>query len=395
MSTIRPYQAVPASVAAVTALRGAAGIYIPNHNFRDWNRSLYYDLAVDGEDGNDWDQGGFRGWYVPDGGQVYNNAYGTTGKVSATGYYDATSLYLSALAATSGEDIENTNTVLASTIFTGHLPFYRFFQSHHLKPITLAMVVDFSGLSGWSPAWGDTGQVTAYLACYNEDHEFCSEVNGDWDSGVETYAANPIELVFDEDGEALTDGWQHRLAHSKADTAMCAATRYVQLYLGIRGDGVHTLGMSLARVSLMLNPSNADAVTDADPDYFLDLSSVYLSAPPAMNYGQLALQDVRMADGRLLRVNAQKGGPVERADLAWYSEAGATKQKLLTLWTLSTQGLGAYVPEPVPLCLDAGMGQLPWFGYYHAVGDFAAGFNPYWTPGNQGYDVGFSIIGVG
>ncbi len=391
--SIDAYQGIAAGVSSITPLRGAAGIYIPNHNFRDWNQALYLNPSYDGPDGNTWRNFGFRDWYTRLAGDGYNHSYGELGKMAATGQYDPFSLTLSATTATAGEDIEGTNQVLHSTLMTDHLPFDRLFASHYLKPLTAAFTLYFNTL-GFDAKWGT--EIKCYVAHYNTAHEFCSEANGDWNSGTEPYATNPIELEFTLDGDSISSGtWYNVLAHSTFEDALCAASKYVQLYLGVQGDDSNEVRINLSQASLMMNPANTDAVTDADPDYFVDLANVYLESPPGMSYGQLATRDLRMADGRLERINPLKGGPVEQAQLSWYSEDGDTKQKLLALWNMSHQGLGVGVPNPVPLCLDVGMGQLPWLAYYHLVGDLNAPFNPFWTTGSQGYDMGCKIVGVG
>lgn len=385
-------QGVAASVASISPLKYAAGIYIPNYHFRDWNTSLYYDTSFAGEDGNTWRQLGFRDWFTPQGGNGYGNAYGTAGMKVPKGYYDGAALWMTTSVTTgTAEDIENANQVLHTSVFSRQLPFYYYYNSHYYKPITLALTINPTS-SGWTPTWGV--DCRAYLACYNSAHEFCSEANGDWDSGVEPLATNPIEFEFDENGNTIADGWQQRLAHTGSSEAMCIATRYVQVYLGIKGNGSNSLGLELDMASLMINPTNADTVATVSPDYFVDLDDIYLESPPGMDYDALGVSECRMADGRLNRVAAAKGGFAAKAHLGWWSEDGETKQKLMMAWLLSTGGLGIHVPEAVPICVDAGVGQLPRLGYYHVMGSLGAPFTPDWSVGNQGYDMGFSIVEV-
>lgn len=371
------------TVEATTGLRWAAGLFIPNWNFRDWNTNLYGSSSsvksLTGEDGNPWDQTGFRDWFCRDGGNGYNHAFGTAGIQKATGYYDESAIYIEATLGTATIDIENSNQVMETEIFTGHIPFNPPFTSHYSKALSMAIVLDASDHP--SSTWDIGTHLRAFVAQYDSSH---------------TYLAYD-ELVWEDDGDEIPTTWGRLLAHT--ETAMHASTAYVQLYIGIKGDAVNELSMNIDMVSLMINPTNADLATGT-PDYFVDLDTVFLSTPPSDFHDEPGITDQRMEDGHLVRVNTMKGGPFRQLGLAWYKEDPATAQKLILAHRMSTKGLGITVPEPVPICADIGMGQMfPFFGYYHATGGLAVPMNTFWTSGAVasgagGYDINLNLVEV-
>jgi len=87
MST-RAFLGIEAQPAAVDCMRAAAGLYVPNHAFRDGNANLYSGTKTGNGDGLSWNRTKYRGWYYhgADAGDAYGN-YG--GAKSPYGFLDA------------------------------------------------------------------------------------------------------------------------------------------------------------------------------------------------------------------------------------------------------------------------------------------------------------------
>lgn len=362
------------SLSAVDAARFAAGLHIPNWDFRDWNSALFDRASVSGADGQTWSQDGFRSWYFKGSNGSYSLARSSAGVAVPTTRFSSNALFMSAYLATATVDVEN-HQLLANCIFTEQVPFSRFFPSHYGKPITVAFTLKAN--QGPLPTTWDFGtNLVAYLAQFDANHNYL----------------DAEELVFEDDGSEIPQAWSQALATTAA--ALDSTTAYVQVHIGIRGDGADQIDLTLDSVSMMLNPTVADAAGVGSPDLFIDLATVYLDQLPAVSLEATAVADRRMLDGRLARFNLMKGGPFPRLSLSWWKEDGDTLQKLQLAWLLSMQGLGATVPGPVPLCVDAGLGRLSPFGYYHAVGPFGGSWNQFWTAGTGGYDVGMNLVGL-
>lgn len=336
----RPFGGFIDLPSAVDMMRAAAGIYVPNRAFRDYNATAYTGDRT-GEDGLTWHLTDFRDWYwygaepgVPYGSQA--------GARVPFGAYDAIGATLSTVAMTSGQDIQNNHRVLASTIFGPMLPFNMVFKAHYSKPITLALVAQI-------PTTLTIGtHVKAYLGLYSSAYAYL---------GVE-------ELVFD----TLTAGsgaetMMRLLAHTK--TAINSTAAYVQLHIGIMSPDSSSVIVNLYEASLMLNPDNDDLATDASPVLFLDMEDVKLRAGAGVGFAATGISNAEMLDGRRLRSRVLPDNLKYQftADFMG-SVVGERMRRLLTVWNLGTRGLGAYVPEPVPVCIDFGLGAGPFFAYY-------------------------------
>lgn len=369
-----PLAGLAETLSAVDACRFAAGIHIPNWDLRDWNAVLFTRTNYPGEDGKTWKQAGFRSWYYYGSSAGYSLNQGTAGVVVPKTRWSNNAMRMAALASTTAIDIQN-HAALANCTFSELLPFSRFFPSHYGKPITLALT--FRSNSPGSPTWVYGSHLVAYLGCF--------DANFNW--------LDSEELVFEDDAALIVPTiWQTALAHTA--TALPSGTAYIQLHIGIRGDGADTHVFEMDGAALMLNPTVVDAAGGASPEFFIDLDTVFLEITPALSRQAGAVSDHRMLDGHLYRNNTMKGGPFPTLSLQWWKEDAATLQKLYLAWLLSTQGLGGSVPEAVPICVDAGVGILPSFGYWHATGPFQGNFNAYWTAAGGGYDIGLTLLGV-
>lgn len=368
--------------AAADCLRAAAGIWIPNHGFRHANASIYTGTKA-GDDGIVWNLSRFRNWYYV--GNEPGDPYGSnTGARNPFGFLDAASLYMATTATTTGQSISTDHKVLAQTIHTDYLDFARVYQGHFDKAVTLALVVDL-------PTDVTIGtDLKAYLACYDSDGEFITA--GTHDSGTGSMTeANPAELVFDQATEAGTGNWQRLTAHTAS--VLPDNTHYVMLHIGLKSPDAANTGISIADCALMLNVADGSTAEDSfDP--WIDLDPVELRIGSAMAWEALGATSRVMLDGRRLRSMAIKDSLKARFSALFTKTSAEAYQQLMTIWNLSVRGLGHYVPEPVPVCIDFGLGQLPFFGYYNVVrASFDGSFSPHWqfADSSEAYDIALEL----
>ncbi|MBM4117827.1 hypothetical protein FJ251_08800 [bacterium] len=374
-----PFWGLLVPPAAITTLRAAAGIHIPNHAFRDANPALYAGTKV-GRDGLVWNLSKYRGWYYV--GYNPSDNYGNyPGAKVPAGWLGGSSCYIATAAMTTGQSISTDHKVLASTIFTEQLPFSRFFAAHYDKALSLALpaVVPTDCTIGTN--------LKAWFSCYNAAGAFIPPTTH---NGLTE--GNPIELVFTNAGTLGTGSWQRLLAHSAV--VMPDDTAYVQLHLGVNSpDGVNT-GFIFGDAALMLNPTDG-TIAQAGPVYFVDITPQTIRAVPAMQWEAANVVDRRMLDGRLARSVLTKDALKHRFQAHFTKIGPDPYRQLLALWSLSTQGLGLHVPEPVPICVDFGLGQAPFFGYYHvAEAVYPGTFHPHWTLAGGGYDLTLGFVEV-
>ena len=367
MGEIRSFSAILQQPVAVTGLRAAAGLWIGNHAFRDCNPNLYTGTKL-GQDGLTWSLSKFRGWYYV--GSAINDAYGNyAGAKSPRGAYDALTAYMATTSTVSGHTIAADHLVLAQTIFSDPTAFASLYQGHYDKPITLALLARI-----YADITIGTN-LQAWLGCYSA-------------AGA---CLGAVELVFEDEGEAgASPSWSYLLAHTAS--GLPAATHTVQLHLGINSPDSGQVFIELGDTALMLNPTNTDRAVDPDPVLFVSLGSVVVQRTPQMSWNAVGITDRRMLDGRLVRTGMIKDGLKFQFSASWTKVSDAVYQKLLSVWNLSTRGLGAHVPAPVPVCIDFGLGQAPFFGYFHVdSAGFAGTFHPHWTLGGQGYDISLTF----
>ena len=379
MST-RAFLGIEAQPAAVDCMRAAAGLYVPNHAFRDGNANLYSGTKTGNGDGLSWNRTKYRGWYYhgADAGDAYGN-YG--GAKSPYGFLDASSLYIATDQTTAtAPDFATNHRVLAATIHTDYIPFNRYFAAHYDKAITLA-------LAAVVPADVTIGtNLKAFLACYDSDGALITAGTHGTPPLTE---ANPVELVFDDAGTTGTGDWQRLLA-STAEV-MPAGTAYVILHIGHNSPDSANTGLVYGDLSLMLNPANV-SIAESSPVLFQDLDPVELRVGSAMAWEALGASSRVMLSGQRVRSVGIKDGLKARFHAVFTKISDEAYQELLTIWHLSTLGLGQHVPEPVPVCIDFGLGQLPFFGYYNVTrASFSGSFHPHWTLAGQGYDVALEL----
>jgi hypothetical protein len=128
------------------------------------------------------------------------------------------------------------------------------------------------------------------------------------------------------------------------------------------------VALEMSEVSLMLNPMNSDLATDGSPELFVDLDTVRIHQPPSSSWGSVGVRDVAMLDGDTRRFQTSKAGTKLRIGTTWYREDPEIFQALFAAWSLGSVGLGINIPEPVPVCIDFGVGNFPFFGYYWPEG---------------------------
>lgn len=372
-----PFQGIKQQPAAIDSLRAAAGIWIPNHGFRHANANIYTGSKT-GDDGLTWYQSKYRGWFYV-GYDPSDNRGNYLGAANPYGYLDGVSVYLSTSGTTTGQSISTDHQVLDITIFTDYLPFGRFYTGHYDKPLTLALVARF-------PTDVVIGtDVKAYVAAYDSDGAF---ITAGTHSGFTE--ANPSELVFADAGEYGTNAWAQYLATT--EEVLPDNTAFVILHLGFKSPDAASTAFILGDVSLMVNPTNNDTAETVDPELFVDLDPVTLRVGSAMAWEALGTSERIMLDGHRRRSSAIRDNLKARFNAVFTKTSDTAYQQLLALWALGVKGLGLYVPEPVPLCIDFGLGQLPFFGYYNIVrASFDGTFHPHWTLAGQGYDIALQL----
>jgi hypothetical protein len=357
-----PFDAITSHPSSIDMLRAAAGIYIPNRAFRDRNPSLHTGTYT-GPDGIAWNRSDFRGWYYT-GTYEPGDAYGSQqGAKRPHGAYDAATIYTRTASTSTATDPTN-HSILGATIFTDYLAFYEHYRGHYSKPITMAMMARIS-----SDCTIGTN-IKAFLNCYGSDGLF----------------DGAVEIEFDDAGDPGTGAWQRLTARSKAE--MPSSTHWVQLHIGISSpDGVLT-GYEFAEVSLMLNPETVDIATDSSPAEWIDLDGATMRVGAAMQFGAIQVQDKLMLDGRRTR-STMVADNLRYQFACNFSQVDDEKfRKLLVIWNLGTRGLGFHVPQPVPLCIDFGLGTGPFFGYYYPSGaTFTGSHSRNWTLTDQKFDV--------
>jgi hypothetical protein len=172
-------------------------------------------------------------------------------------------------------------------------------------------------------------------------------------------------------------------------------SHYIVLHIGINtGSGTDGYA-TISHVSLSTNPAISNLVQGEggdEADAFIDLEDVTIRRGAGMAWAAKGINDRDFLDGSMRRTSIMRDQLRASFSANFHKVDEQAYQKLMTLWALSTQGLGGVVPGPVPLVVDFGLGQLPHFGYYHiASGTFAGGFNPSWTLAEQGYDIGLQF----
>lgn len=362
--TIGGFQAPLNQPSAVSGVRFAAGIYIPNRFFRDVNSALYL-RAFSGEDGLTWSGSKFRDWHYY--GSVPNDAYGSyTGARRPWGFSDFSTLYLSTTTDNhTAPDFATNHRVLAATVHSGMLKFSPPFRAHYSKPITVAFV----GRKFTNGVLGT--DIKAYLAAYSSDYNLVATEEIDL-SGA-TMTASAFERVY-----------------GSTTAALPSSTAYVMLHVGVSSPSgtSDAVGIELHEVSLMLNPFNTSIATDPTPELFVDLDTVRIYQPPQSSWEAPGVNDIVMLDGDVRRFQTLKCGAKLRVGTSWYREDPEIFQALFAAWHLGSIGLGIHVPEPVPVCIDFGVGNFPFFGYYWPEGStFEARPNENWSFVGNEFDV--------
>lgn len=369
--TISGFQAPVSLPTTVSGLRYAAGIPLPNRFFRDVNASLYQ-KSVDGEDGLAWNGSKFRDWYYY--GSTPNDAYGLhAGAKRPYGYSDFVSLYFSTT--TDNHTVPNFATnhrVLAASVHSGMLPFFSLYKAHYEKAITLAFV-------GKRFANGAVcTDIKAYLATYSSDYNLLDTVE------------------FDLSGASMPASTIARVTASTT-AVLSSGAAYFMLHFGISAPSgtSDAVALELHEVSLMLNPLNTDIATDGSPEYFVDLDTVRIYQPPQSSWTSPGVKDVLMLDGETRRFQTSKSGTKLRIGTSWYREDPEIFAALFAAWSLGSVGLGPHVPEPVPVCIDFGVGNFPFFGYFWPEGSsFDGRPSEHWTLSGNPFDVNVGWIEV-
>lgn len=364
-------------VASISSLRAAAGIYVPNHAFRHRNTAAYTGTTDTQGDGLTWSRTFWRDWYYYTAGGAPGDPYGDYGGAkNPYGFLDGASIYLATASTSATQTISTDHKVLGKTIFTDYLEFSRYFTAHYDKAFTLALVARI-------PVAATIGtNLKAFLACYDSDGAFITA--GTHGGFTE---ANPVELVFEDAGDSGTNDWQRLLGHTAS--VIPDNTASVILHLGVNSPDGSNTGYSFADCSLMLNVADGSTAEDAyDP--FIDLSPVKMQIGSAMGWESLGATSRVMLDGRRYRTRTFRDDLKSRFSALFAKTSETAYQQLITAWSLSVRGLGHHVPDPVPVCIDFGLGQLPFFGYY-MVSDtsFNGTFHPDWQLADT--DEAFSV----
>jgi hypothetical protein len=372
MPTIDAYGLLGEPLEGIVSPRIAAGIYIQNNRFGD-HSAEEFDGTRSGEDGKTWKETPFRDWYqagndaTPD---DFSHPFSSQYAQEAAGAAGSSCVRMATNDATATIHVQN-HDVYAATLHSGMIEFGRFFTGHEAKPLTIAFTMRASSNT-------TKGEIKVALGCYNESYAYLGEELFD-------------SADLPEDPEDL-ETWQRQFMHTFS--AIPTGTHYIVVHIGLKAatGGIYNY-LDVGSVSLMTNPFNPDRYDTSTPEHFVDFDPVRMAANPGFGMMAPGTRDQRMMTGRLHRQNVAPEGPKWKVDTSWYREDAATTRALLAAWEASTHGLGVPVPHPVPLCIDFGMGgPLPFFGYYHVVGDLSSSFSRHWTVGSSGgYDMGLSF----
>lgn len=385
---LKPFQQIVNPPASIDMMRAAAGLMIPNHRFAESNSVLYTGSFV-GDDGATWNRARFRDWFYY--GNSLNNAYGTPGIASAFGSMGSLAAYMSTTAATTGESVSTNHRVLAQTMHTGYIPYARYLWSRFDGPINLA--VELSGLSTSGVLTVGT-HLKAFIGCYDSAGAFIAPGTHSPDGGPTTYTeANPCELVFNTSPNLSSNTFSRLVGHTQ--DVIPDNTHYIVLFIGINRGSGSAGAVNVGHVSLSHNPAMSNLVYNEggdEADAWIDMEDVTIKRGAGMGWTAKGAHELHFLDGSSRRIALLRDQLRAQVGVRFHKVDADSYRKLLTLWHINTQGLGVIVPEPMPLVIDFGLGQLPHFGYYSvASGTFSGGFNPNWTLANQGFDIGMQL----
>jgi len=355
------------TIAAVDGLRYAAGLYILNRDFRSYNPNLYTGTKTVDEGGSsrEWELSPFADWYKYDidanAEVTYYNLSGT-GSRFAEGYSDNAALYMTTDSTSSTIDIDHAHRVGAVTAYTEFIPFSRFYSSDNYARYLQCC---FTAILHASCTEGTHFRVA--VAQYDSDYDYLAYdlVNL---SGVSISSSAWTRV------EAATTGALH------------ANTAYVSLHFGLYSPS-GTVWAAIDDVSLMLNPHGASTSST-----HVNLGSVYMTQLPALGWNAIGQHRQRMLDGHAVKSATMKGGPKHSMAVQWFKEDEDTYDELFRAFRLNTGAGSILVPEPVPLCIDFGLGMSPHWAYYDVTSStFNGTFNQYWTSDGHGYDIGMTF----
>jgi hypothetical protein len=340
------------NIAAVTGLKYAAGLWIPNNHFRDVNAAMHTGSRT-GEDGKTWNKTDANHWYW------------TTTEVNDAeldAYADQAAMFFTTSSTTPTIDLAN-HQLGAQTLYSEMIPWNSVFTAHD----TRYLQVNF------------TAQIEADVV---EGTHFRIAL-AQFDSSYTYLDYDPFDL------SALTIAASSMTAcEAKTTSGLHASTAYVQLHIGLYSPDGGSTAAFVGDVSLMVDPVTATASTT-----YQDLDSVYLSGAPGMAWAVQGVRDRMNLEGNNIRTNVLKGGDKYQFSAQWHQEDEATYELLRSAWQLSMGAYSASVPEPVPLCCNFGVGMAPHWAYYDVSGStFNGTFTEQWTVGGQRFDVGLSFM---
>jgi len=355
------------SLSDIDGLRYCAGIPIPNYHFNEVNSNIWAG-SKEMEDGETVSLSRFHHWYYN--GFLPGSSWGSnSGAKVGSGIFDTTSLYFKATGTSATLDPAN-HAMLDACIFTEFIDFYHLFRAHYAKALTLHIAMKHGA---GSAAYGTT--FRCFVAQYDSTYSYIA-----YD-----------EFIFQS--VPAVGAWG--MVEAKTITQMSANTRYIQLYICLdqAATGVDQPA-DINRVSLGVNPLNDDEADGSDPELYVDLQGYLMAGLPTSPLSAPGVHDLRMGDGSSERVSSMAGMKA-RVATSWYREDVDVTRAMQLLWGLGTTSpaFGEYVPHPVPILIDFGLGgPAPRWSYYRPKGStFQVGYNPNWLIGSEGYDFGMEF----
>lgn len=356
------------SPSTVHGLRWAPGLYVPNRSFRDYN-DLIYTGTFTGDDGKTWEHTGFPGWYeghLSTACSVAAHYTGTTGYRLGEGWDDHGSIRIFSVNGSYGTTDYDDHNFADACVHTGMIPFSRFFASQENRSLGISFVAKSIG--------GNislNGPVEIVVSQYNSSF---------------TYLATD---AFSLSGTATSAGWT-RFGPFRTSSAMSSSTTWIKIQIGLTSSGN---ALVLDEVSLFINPFGGDDA-GGSASIYEEITDVFVQGSPAPKLTSAGLSDRVMLDGHMERFKSMKGGPKGALNLAYHAEDGETVDSLRKLYATSTDGWGRDITEPVPVCVEPGFGGGPFWGYYHAVGDFSMPFTKFFSIDDPSYDAGLRLVEV-
>lgn len=346
---------IPASIGS---LNWAAGLYIPNCNFSDYNESRFGE-SVTGDDGVSGYQSGFAGWHYKKESDASVGPYtpgNGSGLRKAEGFIGPGALDITVVGSSTSGTWQNHDEHEAC-VYSGMIPMGGIFRKLY-------------GASwGFSFAYKCGSSYGGYLSAFME-------------IVISQYDENFGYLASDNVGLSTTASANWTEYQGMVGAPMHADTEYVMVQIAVHNGGSGTKQIILDRFSLFVDPLAAVP--------YRVMSNVYYRGVPRMSFSSPGVVDAMMMDGHLDRRSVHAGGMKHQLSLEWYREDGDTLNELYSLVHLSRQGWGAGVTRPVPVCVNTNFGGYPEWAYYHVVGDsFSGTFNS--TDKDAGFDIGVQL----